>query len=177
LKAADYTDEKFGVPTVTDIIKELDKPGRDPRPEFKTAQFQEGVEEITDLVPGMILEGTVTNVTAFGAFVDIGVHQDGLVHISALSHTFVKDPREAVKAGDIVKAKVMEVDVARKRIALSLRLDDVPGEKTEGFSSRKGGGGERPQSQNQQRHAQRNNPAPASTGSLGALLQQAMKKK
>ena len=172
LKAADYTDEKFGVPTVTDIIKELDKPGRDPRPEFKTAQFQEGVEEITDLIPGMILEGTVTNVTNFGAFVDIGVHQDGLVHISALSHNFIKDPREAVKAGDIVKAKVMEVDVPRKRIALSLRLDDTPGEKVEGKK-----GGERPQSQNQQRAAQKNNPAPAAMGSMGALLQQALKKK
>lgn len=172
LKAADYTDEKFGVPTVTDIIKELDKPGRDPRPEFKTATFQDGVNEITDLVPGMVLEGTVTNVTNFGAFVDIGVHQDGLVHISALSHTFIKDPREAVKAGDIVKAKVMEVDVARKRIALSLRLDDTPGEKVE---SKKGG--ERPQSQNQQRNAQKNNPAPAAMGSMGALLQQALKKK
>ncbi|WP_039915261.1 Tex family protein [Cellvibrio mixtus] len=170
LKAADYTDEKFGVPTVTDIIKELDKPGRDPRPEFKTAQFQEGVEEITDLVPGMILEGTVTNVTNFGAFVDIGVHQDGLVHISALSHNFIKDPREAVKAGDIVKAKVMEVDVPRKRIALSLRLDDTPGEKVEGNK------GSRAPSQNQQRAAQKNNPAPAAMGSMGALLQQALKK-
>jgi uncharacterized protein len=132
LKAADYIDEKFGVPTVTDIISELDKPGRDPRPEFKTANFMDGIEKISDLLPGMILEGTVTNVTAFGAFVDIGVHQDGLVHISALSNTFVKDPREVVKAGDIVKAKVMEVDAARKRIALSLRLDDTPGEKTQG---------------------------------------------
>jgi uncharacterized protein len=176
LKAAEYTDEKFGVPTVTDIIKELDKPGRDPRPEFKTAQFQEGVEEITDLVPGMILEGTVTNVTNFGAFVDIGVHQDGLVHISALSHTFIKDPREAVKAGDIVKAKVMEVDIARKRIALSLRLDDTPGEKVEGSPSSNNRGGGKPQSQNQQRNAQRNNPAPAAMGSMGALLQQALKK-
>ncbi len=175
LKAVDYTDEKFGVPTVTDIIKELDKPGRDPRPEFKTAQFQEGVEEITDLVPGMILEGTVTNVTNFGAFVDIGVHQDGLVHISALSHTFIKDPREAVKAGDIVKAKVMEVDVARKRIALSLRLDDTPGEKVEGNKGKGGGGGNNRMSQNQQKQAQKNNPAP-SMGSMGALLQQALKK-
>ncbi len=175
LKAADYIDEKFGLPTVTDIIKELDKPGRDPRPEFKTATFQEGVDTINDLVPGMILEGTVTNVTNFGAFVDIGVHQDGLVHISALSHTFIKDPREAVKAGDIVKAKVMEVDVARKRIALSLRLDDTPGEKVEGASG--GKGGSRPQSQNQQRNAQKNNPAPATMGTMGALLQQALKKK
>jgi uncharacterized protein len=132
LKAADYVDDKFGVPTVSDIISELDKPGRDPRPEFKTANFMDGVEKISDLQPGMILEGTVTNVTAFGAFVDIGVHQDGLVHISALSNKFVKDPREVVKAGDIVKAKVMEVDVARNRIALSLRLDDTPGEKAQG---------------------------------------------
>lgn len=173
LKAADYTDEKFGLPTVTDIIKELDKPGRDPRPEFKTAAFQDGINEITDLLPGMILEGTVTNVTNFGAFVDIGVHQDGLVHISALSHTFIKDPREAVKAGDIVKAKVMEVDVARKRIALSLRLDDTPADKAEGSPK----GGTRPTSQNQQRAAKKNNPAPAAMGSMGALLQQAMKKK
>src|SRR5690554_6239954 len=172
VKPAEYVDEKFGLPTITDILKELDKPGRDPRPEFKTAQFQDGVEEITDLIPGMILEGTVTNVTNFGAFVDIGVHQDGLVHISALSNTFIKDPREVVKAGDIVKAKVMEVDVPRKRIALSLRLDDTPGEKTEGA---KGGGRS---SQNQQRNAQRNNPQPApALGSMGALLQQAMKKK
>ncbi|MCV6627924.1 MAG: RNA-binding transcriptional accessory protein, partial [Cellvibrionaceae bacterium] len=111
LNAADYTSDKFGLPTVTDIISELDKPGRDPRPEFKTAQFQDGVETINDLEPAMILEGTVTNVTNFGAFVDVGVHQDGLVHISALSNTFVKDPREVVKAGDIVKVKVMEVDV------------------------------------------------------------------
>jgi uncharacterized protein len=170
LKAADYVDEKFGVPTVTDIIKELDKPGRDPRPEFKTAQFQDGVEEITDLVPGMVLEGTVTNVTNFGAFVDIGVHQDGLVHISALSHTFIKDPREAVKAGEIVKVKVMEVDVPRKRIALSMRMDDTPSEKVEGNK------GSRSPSQNQQRAAQKNNPAPASMGSMGALLQQALKK-
>ena len=139
LKAADYVDEKFGVPTVTDIIKELDKPGRDPRPEFKTATFMDGVEEIKDLTPGMILEGTVTNVAAFGAFVDIGVHQDGLVHISALSNKFVKDPREVVKAGDIVKVKVMEVEVARKRIALSMRLDDTPGEKTSAPKSQERG--------------------------------------
>ena len=129
LKAVDYIDENFGVPTVTDIIKELDKPGRDPRPEFKSATFMDGVEDIKHLVPGMILEGTVTNVAAFGAFVDIGVHQDGLVHISALAQKFVKDPRDVVKTGDIVKVKVMEVDVPRKRIGLSMRMDDVPGEK------------------------------------------------
>jgi len=124
LSANDYVDEKFGLPTVQDVISEMEKPGRDPRPEFKTAEFKEGVEEIKDLSVDMILEGVVTNVTNFGAFIDIGVHQDGLVHISALSTTFVKDPREVVKAGDVVKVKVMEVDVQRKRIALSMRLDD-----------------------------------------------------
>lgn len=124
LKAKDYTDEQFGVPTVTDIIKELEKPGRDPRPEFKTAEFKEGVEEIKDLKQEMILEGVVTNVTNFGAFIDIGVHQDGLVHISALSSSFVKDPRDVVKTGDVVKVKVVDVDVSRKRIALTMRLDD-----------------------------------------------------
>jgi len=124
LSANDFVDEKFGLPTVKDIISEMEKPGRDPRPEFKTAEFKEGVEELKDLTPDMILEGVVTNVTNFGAFIDIGVHQDGLVHISALSSTFVKDPREVVKAGDVVKVKVMEVDVQRKRIALSMRLDD-----------------------------------------------------
>ena len=132
LDPARYTDETFGLPTVTDIIKELDKPGRDPRPEFKTAAFQDGVEDLKDLQLGMVLEGVVTNVTNFGAFVDIGVHQDGLVHISALSEKFVKDPREAVKAGDVVKVKVMEVDIPRKRIALSMRMSDTPGEKIEG---------------------------------------------
>lgn len=126
LKAEQFTDATFGVPTVRDILKELEKPGRDPRPEFKAARFAEGVEEIKDLKPGMVLEGVVSNVAAFGAFVDIGVHQDGLIHISALSDTYVKDPRDVVKAGDIVKVKVLEVDVARKRIALTRRLDDTP---------------------------------------------------
>ncbi|TQP57077.1 RNA-binding transcriptional accessory protein [Vibrio cholerae] len=128
LRAVDYTDENFGVPTVTDIIKELDKPGRDPRPEFKTATFAEGIHEVSDLEVGMVLEGVVSNVAKFGAFVDIGVHQDGLVHISALTDRFISDPREVVKAGDIVKVKVMEVDVQRKRIALSMRLNDEPGQ-------------------------------------------------
>ena len=114
------------MPTVRYILKEMEKPGRDPRPEFKAAQFAEGIEDIKHLKPGMILEGVVSNVAAFGAFVDIGVHQDGLVHISALSDTFVKDPRDVVKAGDIVKVKVLEVDVARKRIALTRRLSDTP---------------------------------------------------
>ncbi|MTI14063.1 Tex family protein [Sansalvadorimonas verongulae] len=124
VKAAEFTDEKFGLPTVTDIIKELDKPGRDPRPEFKTAKFQEGVEDIKDLKLNMELEGVISNVTNFGAFVDIGVHQDGLVHISALSDKFVKDPREVVKAGDVVRVKVLEVDVERRRIALTMRMSD-----------------------------------------------------
>lgn len=128
LNPEDYVTDQFGVPTIRDIIAELEKPGRDPRPEFRFASFQEGVETLNDLKPGMTLEGTVTNVTNFGAFVDIGVHQDGLVHISALSHEFVKDPRDVVKAGDIVKVKVMEVDIPRKRIGLSMRLDDKPGE-------------------------------------------------
>ena len=128
LKPEQFTDEKFGVPTVRDILKELEKPGRDPRPEFVAPSFAEGVEDVKDLRPGMILEGRVTNVAAFGAFVDIGVHQDGLVHVSALSHSFVKDPRDAVKAGDIVKVKVMEVDLPRQRIGLSMRLDDEPGQ-------------------------------------------------
>jgi uncharacterized protein len=121
-----YTDERFGLPTVQDILRELEKPGRDPRPEFKTASFQDGVEELKDLTPGMLLEGVVTNVTNFGAFIDIGVHQDGLVHISMMSHKFIKDPRELVKAGDVVKVKVLEVDLQRKRIALTMKLDEAP---------------------------------------------------
>ncbi|MBR0714504.1 Tex family protein [Bradyrhizobium liaoningense] len=129
LKPKDFVDETFGLPTVTDILRELEKPGRDPRPAFKAAVFKEGVEEIEDLQKGMILEGTVTNVAAFGAFVDIGVHQDGLVHISAMSKTFIKDPREVVKPGDIVKVKVLDFEVARKRISLTLRLDDEVGAK------------------------------------------------
>jgi len=127
VKPQSFVDDTFGLPTVTDILRELEKPGRDPRPAFKAAVFKEGVETLKDLKPGMILEGAVTNVAAFGAFVDIGVHQDGLVHISAMSKTFIKDPREVAKPGDIVKVKVLEVDVARKRIALTLRLDDAPG--------------------------------------------------
>ncbi|MEG9482699.1 Tex family protein [Mannheimia sp. HC-2023] len=136
LNAKDFVDEQFGLPTVNDIFKELEKPGRDPRGEFKTAVFMDGVEEITDLKMGMILEGTVTNVANFGAFVDIGVHQDGLVHISMLSNSFVEDPHTVVKAGDVVKVKVLEVDAARKRIALSMRLDDKPTEKSEATSGR-----------------------------------------
>jgi len=126
LDPARYTSEQFGLPTVQDILKELEKPGRDPRPEFKTAAFQDGVEDLKDLTPGMLLEGVVTNVTNFGAFVDIGVHQDGLVHISMMSHKFIKDPRELVKAGDVLKVKVLEVDLQRRRIALTMKLDAPP---------------------------------------------------
>ncbi|PXX48217.1 Tex family protein [Aquitalea magnusonii] len=142
VKAADYTDERFGLPTVMDILKELDKPGRDPRPEFKTATFQDGVEDIKHLQPGMVLEGVVTNVANFGAFVDIGVHQDGLVHISALSSKFIDDPRKVVKAGDVVKVKVLEVDVARKRIALTMRLSDEVGTVSRGARPEAGRAGD-----------------------------------
>lgn len=140
LKPQDFVDETFGLPTVTDILKELEKPGRDPRPAFRTAAFKEGVEKISDLSSGMVLEGVVTNVAAFGAFVDVGVHQDGLVHVSAMSKTFVKDPRDVVKPGDIVKVKVLDVDIPRKRISLTLRLDDEAAPQGQG-----GGSGERRQ--------------------------------
>ncbi|GAA3037706.1 Tex family protein [Streptomyces olivoverticillatus] len=148
LRPADFVNDSFGLPTVTDILRELEKPGRDPRPAFKTASFKEGVEKIGDLTPGMLLEGVVTNVAAFGAFVDVGVHQDGLVHVSAMSKTFVKDPRDVVKPGDIVRVKVMDVDIPRKRISLTLRLDDEgapPRERAERSAPRQrrgnGGGG------------------------------------
>jgi uncharacterized protein len=160
-----FTDEKFGLLTINDILTELEKPGRDPRPEFKTAEFQEGVETLKDLKLGMILEGVVTNVTNFGAFVDIGVHQDGLVHISALSEKFIKDPHEAVKAGDVVKVKVMEVDIPRNRIALSMRMGDTPGEKVEGPKGANRGGNA-PRSE---RHSREEKPAPTS-GGMAALF-------
>lgn len=164
LKPSDFTDERFGVPTVTDIIKELEKPGRDPRPEFKTASFADGVETLNDLLPGMILEGAVTNVTNFGAFVDIGVHQDGLVHISSLADHFVDDPHKVVKAGDIVKVKVMEVDLQRKRIALTMRLDEQPGE----TSSRRGGGNARTDNTTSSRQpAGKSRPRPANAPATG----------
>ncbi|WP_440065821.1 Tex family protein [Streptosporangium sp. OZ121] len=141
LRPQDFVDDTFGLPTVTDILAELEKPGRDPRPAFKTATFKEGVEKLSDLTPGMLLEGVVTNVAAFGAFVDVGVHQDGLVHVSALSHTFVKDPREVVKPGDIVRVKVLDVDIPRKRISLTLRLeDDVKPSGPRGPRDQQGGG-------------------------------------
>ncbi|MFE5482702.1 Tex family protein [Streptomyces sp. NPDC056527] len=143
LRANDFVDETFGLPTVTDILRELEKPGRDPRPAFKTATFKEGVEKLGDLVSGMVLEGVVTNVAAFGAFVDIGVHQDGLVHVSAMSKTFVKDPRDVVKPGDVVRVKVLDVDIPRKRISLTLRLDDEATAETAGGGAPKRERGER----------------------------------
>lgn len=191
LKPVEFTDDKFGVPTVTDIIAELEKPGRDPRPEFKTAEFAAGIEKVADLKPGMVLEGVVTNVAAFGAFVDVGVHQDGLVHVSAMSHNFVKDPREVVKSGDVVKVKVVEVDVARQRIGLTLRLDDEPGggapkgdqsrgraqgERRGGNDNRQrqGGQGKQQGQRNQQgrNNNQRRN-APAPSGAMADALRRA----
>ncbi|MFD7222184.1 Tex family protein [Streptomyces sp. NPDC059892] len=150
LRPDDFVNESFGLPTVTDILRELEKPGRDPRPAFKTATFKDGVEKLGDLASGMVLEGVVTNVAAFGAFVDIGVHQDGLVHVSAMSRNFVKDPREVVKPGDVVKVKVMDVDIPRKRISLTLRLDDeAQPAKQDRDRERSGGGGGRPPQQRQ----------------------------
>jgi uncharacterized protein len=169
LNPAKYADEKFGVPTVSDILKELEKPGRDPRPEFTTATFKEGVEEISDLRPDMILEGVVTNVAAFGAFVDIGVHQDGLVHISALSNTFVKDPHTVVKAGQVVKVKVLEVDPKRKRIALTMRLSDSapqPGAQPQ----QRGDRDDRKRMGQQQQRQERTAPAAAAGGAMAAAF-------
>jgi uncharacterized protein len=164
LSVKDFVDDKFGALTVTDILKELEKPGRDPRPEFRTASFLEGVEKLSDLRPGMVLEGMVTNVAAFGAFVDIGVHQDGLVHISAMSKTFIKDPREAAKPGDVVKVKVLEVDAARKRIALTMRLDDA----VEANSSRGSSGHTPARGKAQETAPPRREPAPSSGGNAFA---------
>jgi uncharacterized protein len=173
LKPQTFVDDTFGLPTVTDILRELEKPGRDPRPAFKAAVFKEGVETLKDLKRGMILEGTVTNVAAFGAFVDIGVHQDGLVHISAMSKTFIKDPREVVKSGDIVKVKVLEVEVARKRIALTLRLDDETGAK----SGRPAQGAPREISRaSMTSQAPRKPQAPSDGGALGEALRRASEK-
>jgi uncharacterized protein len=178
VKPDQFVDEKFGLPTVTDILAELEKPGRDPRPAFKTATFAEGVDKIGDLKPGMRLEGVVTNVAAFGAFIDVGVHQDGLAHVSALSKNFVKDPREVVKPGDIVKVKVLEVDTLRKRISLTLRLDDEPGPAQPRTGGDRSGGGRpqqgqrKPQQQNRSGGGQRSS-APAPTGSLADALRKA----
>ncbi|MGW0185922.1 Tex family protein [Streptomyces sp. NPDC003362] len=175
LRPQDFVDETFGLPTVSDILKELEKPGRDPRPAFKTATFKEGVEKISDLASGMVLEGVVTNVAAFGAFVDVGVHQDGLVHVSAMSRTFVKDPRDVVKPGDIVKVKVLDVDIPRKRISLTLRLDDEAapqGGQPSGERRQQRGG--RPPQQRQGRGGgggggARQAPAPANSAMADAL--------
>lgn len=180
LHPQDYADDTFGIPTVTDIIAELDKPGRDPRPEFATATFKEGVEKVSDLQPGMILEGTVSNVAAFGAFVDVGVHQDGLVHVSAMSKSYVSDPRDVVRSGQVVRVKVLEVDVQRKRISLSLRLDDepggAPGEKPAGKGQRGGRGGKpaRAGKDSRQRgRRQRGGEANSSGGSMADALKRA----
>ena len=172
LKPQSFVDDTFGLPTVTDILRELEKPGRDPRPAFKAAVFKEGVETLKDLKRGMVLEGTVTNVAAFGAFVDIGVHQDGLVHISAMSRTFIKDPREVVKSGDIVKVKVLEVEVARKRIALTLRLDDEVGAKAD----RPAQGKPRDISRAQMTSSAPRKPQESSGGALAEALRRAAEK-
>lgn len=164
IKASDFTDERFGLPTILDILSELEKPGRDPRGEFQTASFAEGIHEISDLQVGMILEGVVSNVANFGAFVDIGVHQDGLVHISVLSNKFVQDPREVVKAGDVVKVKVLEVDAARKRIALTMRLDDEPGSTAKGNRP-----SETRHQERRDRKSQRNDRAPTNSAMADAF--------
>ncbi|OFN76724.1 RNA-binding transcriptional accessory protein [Corynebacterium sp. HMSC070E08] len=176
LSPADFADDTFGVPTVTDIIAELDKPGRDPRPEFKTATFKEGVDKVSDLKPGMILEGTVTNVAAFGAFIDVGVHQDGLVHVSAMSHKFVSDPHDVVRSGQVVKVKVMEVDVERQRIGLSLRLDDEPGQpapKRRNDGGRSEGRGGRSDRRNSRRDGGRGRVDRGGGGSMADALKKA----
>ncbi|WP_404287674.1 Tex family protein [Microvirga sp. RSM25] len=170
LNPQSFTDEKFGVPTVKDILSELEKPGRDPRPEFKTATFMEGVEKISDLKPGMMLEGVVTNVAAFGAFVDVGVHQDGLVHISALADTFVKDPRSVVKPGDIVKVKVLEVDVPRKRISLTMRMSDPAEKRPAGRQDDNRAAFQKHRAQNERKPAAQ---APSSGGALADALRRA----
>jgi uncharacterized protein len=173
LNPADYTDENVGLPTVKDIIDELSKPGRDPRPEFKAVHFQDGVEKISDLVPDMVLEGTVTNVTAFGAFVDIGVHQDGLVHISALADRFIKDPRDVVKSGDIVRVKVMEVDIPRKRISLTMRLADKAEIKKSHGDPAQGREPDRKKPSREKRRPQK----PATEGAFAAAFAAANKKR
>jgi uncharacterized protein len=169
----DFVDGTFGLPTVRDILAELAKPGRDPRPGFVTASFAEGVDDVRDLKPGMLLEGTVTNVAAFGAFVDIGVHQDGLVHISQLADRFVKDPHEVVKAGDVVKVRVVDVDIPRKRIGLSMRRQPA-GEGGASTGAGKTAGSEAPAAKPSDRPPSPKEPA---TGALGAALLNALKKR
>ncbi|MEV5644933.1 Tex family protein [Streptomyces flaveolus] len=174
LRPAEFVDEKFGLPTVSDILKELEKPGRDPRPAFKTATFKEGVEKISDLASGMVLEGVVTNVAAFGAFVDVGVHQDGLVHVSAMSKTFVKDPRDVVKPGDIVKVKVLDVDIPRKRISLTLRLDDEAA--PQGEQKREPRGGRPPRQRQQGRSGGKGKPASAAPAPSNGAMADALRR-
>jgi len=170
LSAQKYADERFGLPTVQDILRELEKPGRDPRPEFRAATFRDGIEQLKDLEPGMLLEGVVTNVTNFGAFVDIGVHQDGLVHVSAIANRYVKDPAEVVKAGDIVKVKVVEVDLARKRIALTMRLGDEVARKPAAKDTRP------TTRQGDARRSERGQDAPSANNALAAAFAKATKR-
>jgi uncharacterized protein len=180
VRPSDFVDETFGLPTVTDILAELEKPGRDPRPAFKTATFAEGVDKLSDLKPGMRLEGVVTNVAAFGAFIDVGVHQDGLAHVSALSKNFVKDPREVVKPGDIVKVKVLEVDIPRKRVSLTLRLDDepgaAPGTDNRGRSGGGSGGGRQQQGQRKPQQGRGGSRSGGNQAPAGGSLADALRK-
>jgi uncharacterized protein len=169
LNPATFVDEHFGLPTVKDILSELEKPGRDPRPGFKTASFADGIETMKDLKPGMQLEGTVTNVAAFGAFVDIGVHQDGLVHVSQLADRFIKDPHDVVKAGDIVKVRVLDIDLARNRISLTMRKEGGLEAQREAASRNTNAGASK-----QPKPKQPKPPASSSTGSLGAALRDAL---
>jgi uncharacterized protein len=166
LDAAQFTDERFGLPTVRDILRELEKPGRDPRPEFRAPEFLDGVETLKDLESGMVLQGTVTNVTNFGAFVDIGVHQDGLVHISAMADRFVKDPHQIVKTGDLVRVKIMDVDLERKRIALTMRL----GERAQ---ARSHGNGEAGRRAGAKLRADKRRDQPAAQGAMAAAFSKA----
>ena len=163
----------FGVPTVTDILRELEKPGRDPRPVFKTARFQEGVEKLEDLKPGMVLEGVVTNVAAFGAFVDVGVHQDGLVHISAMANTYVADPRKIATPGDVVRVKVLEVDAKRRRISLTMRLDDTPGDRATAARPATAPSGSEKRVRPVETRAGRSNLAPADGGEMAEAFRRA----
>ena len=168
LSPSDFTDERFGVPTVRDIFTEIEKPGRDPRPEFKTAQFKEGINTLNDLQVGMVLEGVITNVANFGAFVDIGVHQDGLVHISALSDRFIKDPRDVVRVGQTVQVKVLEVDIDRKRVGLTLRLnDEAPAARNTAVA---GGGASRNEGRRPKPTERRNTPETQGMGAMAAAF-------
>jgi uncharacterized protein len=168
-----FTDALFGVPTVADILRELEKPGRDPRPAFKTASFRKGVEKLEDLKPGMVLEGVVTNVAAFGAFVDVGVHQDGLVHISVMANTYVKDPRKVAKPGDVVRVKVLEVDTKRRRIALTMRLDEPPEARPTTTRAEITPTGLDKRLRPAEMHADRSNPVPASGDAMAEAFRRA----